>query len=111
MFFIDDCISPGYHTLLPVEVHGACYSEMPMISKASYQQLRCTSVVIEQHSFDMESFTYYAITTLCQKNQKIYDLFYDWAYEPITVGCFRIANLIIIIIHLILFYCNCSCVH
>ncbi|XP_075150533.1 uncharacterized protein LOC142224635 [Haematobia irritans] len=81
----DDCISPGYHTLLPVEVHGSCYSEMQMISKASFQQLRCTSVVIEQHSFDMEMFTYYVISTLCQKNQKTYDVFYDWAYELINV--------------------------
>ncbi|XP_013103572.1 uncharacterized protein LOC106084434 [Stomoxys calcitrans] len=81
----DDCISPGYHTLLPVEVHGSCYSEMQMISKASFQQLRCTSVVIEQHSFDMETFTYYVISTLCQKNQKTYDFFYDWAYELINV--------------------------
>ncbi|TMW41386.1 hypothetical protein DOY81_013534, partial [Sarcophaga bullata] len=32
----DDCISPGYHILLPMEVHGSCYSEMQMISKASY---------------------------------------------------------------------------
>ncbi|XP_065372425.1 uncharacterized protein LOC135964204 [Calliphora vicina] len=81
----DDCISPGYHILLPMEVHGSCYSEMQMISKASYQQLRCSSVVIEQHSFDMETFTYYAISTLCQKNQKTYDFFYDWAYELINV--------------------------
>ncbi|XP_073818783.1 uncharacterized protein isoform X2 [Musca autumnalis] len=81
----DDCISPGYHTLLPVEVHGSCYSEMQMISKASFQHLRCTSVVIEQHSFDMETFTYYVISTLCQKNQKIYDFFYDWAYELINI--------------------------
>lgn len=69
-----------------MEVHGSCYSEMQMISKASYQQLRCTSVIIEQHSFDMETFTYYVISTLCQKNQKTYDFFYDWAYELINVS-------------------------
>lgn len=86
VLFTDDCISPGYHILLPVEVHGSCYSEMQMISKASYQQLRCASVVIEQHSFDMETFTYYVISTLCQKNQKTYDFFYDWAYELINVS-------------------------
>lgn len=81
----DDCISPGYHTSLPMEVHGSCYSEMQMISHASYQRLRCSSVVITQHSFDLETFTYYVISMLCQKHQKIYNVFYDWAYEFINV--------------------------
>ncbi|XP_022210853.2 uncharacterized protein LOC111066489 [Drosophila obscura] len=81
----DDCISPGYHTSLPMEVHGSCYSEMQMISHASYQRLRCSSVVITQHSFDLETFTYYVISLLCQKHHKIYNVFYDWAYEVISV--------------------------
>ncbi|XP_017100838.2 uncharacterized protein [Drosophila bipectinata] len=81
----DDCISPGYHTSLPMEVHGSCYSEMQMISQASYQRLRCSSVVITQHSFDLETFTYYVISLLCQKHQKIYNVFYDWAYEVVNV--------------------------
>jgi len=42
-----------------------------MISQASYQRLRCSSVVITQHSFDLETFTYYVISLLCQKHQKI----------------------------------------
>ncbi|XP_017040144.1 uncharacterized protein LOC108087324 [Drosophila ficusphila] len=95
----DDCISPGYHTSLPMEVHGSCYSEMQMISQASYQRLRCNSVVITQHSFDLETFTYYVISMLCQKNQKIYNVFYDWAYEVIsvcplsqTIGCMLMAQ-------------------
>ncbi|XP_017079895.2 uncharacterized protein LOC108113723 [Drosophila eugracilis] len=95
----DDCISPGYHTSLPMEVHGSCYSEMQMISQASYQRLRCSSVVITQHSFDLETFTYYVISLLCQKHQKIYNVFYDWAYEVIsvcplsqTIGCMLMAQ-------------------
>ncbi|KAH8307564.1 hypothetical protein KR044_003005 [Drosophila immigrans] len=83
--YTDDCISPGYHTSLPMEVHGSCYSEMQMISQASYQRLRCCSVIITQHSFDLETFTYYVISMLCQKHQKIYNVFYDWAYEFINV--------------------------
>ncbi|XP_017472984.1 PREDICTED: uncharacterized protein LOC108363958 [Rhagoletis zephyria] len=81
----DDCISPGYHTSLPVEVHGSCYSEMQMVSQATYQQLNCPSVVITQHSFDLETFTYHTISALCQKNEKTYDVFYDWACELIRV--------------------------
>uniref|UniRef100_A0A1B0FFC4 Uncharacterized protein n=1 Tax=Glossina morsitans morsitans TaxID=37546 RepID=A0A1B0FFC4_GLOMM len=37
---------------------------MQMIPKASYQQLCCTSVIIEQHSFVIETFTYYCIIVL-----------------------------------------------
>ncbi|XP_055381054.1 uncharacterized protein LOC129611773 [Condylostylus longicornis] len=81
----DDCISPGYHTSLPMEVHGSCYSDMQMISKNSYQQLCCPIVIITQHSFDLETFTYYAITNLCSKNNKTYDVFYDWACEIVNV--------------------------
>lgn len=81
----DDCISPGYHTSLPMEVHGSCYSDMQMISQMSYEKLRCVSVVVTQHSFDLETFTYYVISNLCQKNNKIYDVFYDWACELINV--------------------------
>ncbi|XP_030375999.1 uncharacterized protein LOC115625176 [Scaptodrosophila lebanonensis] len=95
----DDCISPGYHTSLPMEVHGSCYSEMQMISLASYQRLRCNSVIITQHSFDLETFTYYVISMLCQKHQKIYNVFYDWAYEIInmcplsqTISCLLMAQ-------------------
>ncbi|KAH8241949.1 hypothetical protein KR038_003162, partial [Drosophila bunnanda] len=97
----DDCISPGYHTSLPMEVHGSCYSEMQMISQASYQRLRASSssVVITQHSFDLETFTYYVISMLCQKHQKMYNVFYDWAYEVIsvcplsqTIGCLLVAQ-------------------
>jgi len=50
---------------------------MQMISQASYHRLRCSSVVITQHSFDLETFTYYVISLLCQKHQKIYNVFYD----------------------------------
>ncbi|EDV93113.1 uncharacterized protein LOC6564021 [Drosophila grimshawi] len=81
----DDCISPGYHTSLPMEVHGSCYSEMQMISQASYQRLRCSSIIITQHSFDLETFTYYVISMICQKHQKMYNVFHDWAYEVINV--------------------------
>lgn len=69
-----------------MEVHGSCYSDMQMISQASYQKLRCASVVVTQHSFDLETFTYYVISTLCHKNDKTYDVFYDWACELINVS-------------------------
>jgi len=79
-----------------MEVHGSCYSEMQMISQASYQRLRCSSVVITQHSFDLETFTYYVISLLCQKHQKIYNVFYDWAYEVINVCPLPLAHRILL---------------
>lgn len=82
----DDCISPGYHATLPVEVHGACYCDMQMISKSSYQTLKCPVVVITQHTFDLEALTYHITNHLCSLNNKQYGFFYDWAFEPINVS-------------------------
>lgn len=90
----DDCISPGYHTSLPVEVHGACYSGMQLVSAASYQQrlLRGTTaamnpaVLVTQHTFDLETLTYHIANRLCVMHNKQYGFFYDWACEPVHVS-------------------------
>lgn len=82
----DDCISPGYHTSLPLEVHGSSYSEMEMISRISFQKLNRPAVCVTQHSFDLETFTYFVVSILCQQNNKAYDVFYDWAFEIINVS-------------------------
>lgn len=92
----DDCISPGYHTSLPVEVHGACYSGMQLVSAASYQQrlLRGSAggamnpaVLVTQHTFDLETLTYHIANRLCVMHNKQYGFFYDWACEPVHVSC------------------------
>lgn len=82
----DDCISPGYHTSLPMEVHGSCYSDMQMISHASYQKLKCPTVIVTQHSLDLEAFTFHVANHLCNVNNKKYGIFYDWACEIIHVS-------------------------
>lgn len=96
----DDCISPGYHTSLPVEVHGACYSGMQLVSAASYQQrlLRGNAigsvavaamnpaVLVTQHTFDLETLTYHIANRLCVMHHKQYGFFYDWACEPVHVS-------------------------
>lgn len=82
----DDCISPGYHTSLPLEVHGAGYSDMQMISKMSYKKLQCPTVTVTQTTFDLEAFTYYAVNYLCSINNRKYGFFFDCACEIVKVS-------------------------
>lgn len=101
----DDCISPGYHTSLPVAVHGACYANMLQVSagRLQLQQQRNDDdadvnidgggdatgdavVQIKQHTFDLESLTYHVANHLCSLHDKQYGSFYDWACEPIHVS-------------------------
>lgn len=95
----DDCISPGYHTSLPLEVHGSCYSDMQMISGGSLQKLQCPYVQITQNSFDLEQFTYYVTNYLCEKNNKKYGIFYDWACELVTVCKFSGIATCVLVVH------------
>ncbi|XP_055525747.1 uncharacterized protein LOC129718735 [Wyeomyia smithii] len=77
----DDCISPGYHTSLPMEVHGSCYSNMQIITPASFSKLNCPAVVVTQNSFDMETFSFHVANHICTKNGKKYGILFDSAYE------------------------------
>lgn len=77
----DDCISPGYHASLPMEVHGSCYANMQIISPASYQKLNCPAVVVTQNSFDMEAFSFHVANYICAKHAKKYGILFDSAYE------------------------------
>lgn len=77
----DDCISPGYHASLPMEVHGSCYANMQIISPASYQKLNCPAVVVTQNSFDMEAFSFHVANHICAKHGKKYGILFDSAYE------------------------------
>ncbi|XP_063706620.1 uncharacterized protein LOC134835636 [Culicoides brevitarsis] len=77
----DDCISPGYHTSLPLEVHGACYSNMQTVSRATCSQLKNRPVVhVTQNTFDTESFTVNVATFVCKQNNKVYDMLCDSTY-------------------------------
>ncbi|XP_065079248.1 uncharacterized protein LOC135702160 [Ochlerotatus camptorhynchus] len=77
----DDCISPGYHASLPMEVHGSCYANMQIISPSSYQKLNCPAVVVTQNSFDMEAFSFHVANYICAKHDKKYGILFDSAYE------------------------------
>lgn len=68
-----------------MEVHGSCYSVMQMISEASAQKLNCAIVKITQNSFDMDQFTYFVANHVCEKHNKKYGVFYDWACEVVDI--------------------------
>lgn len=84
-FPLDDCISPGYHTSLPLEVHGSSYSEMQMVSKTTYEKLSCPTIIVTQNTFDLEAFTYYVANYMCTMNNKKYGFFVDCACEIVKV--------------------------
>lgn len=83
----DDCISPGYHLSLPMEVHGACYSKLQMVKKASMSRLKgVPKAIITQNSFDVETFAIHIANKLCIKNSKKYGILFDLAFEIVHVS-------------------------
>ncbi|XP_055678526.1 uncharacterized protein LOC129787187 [Lutzomyia longipalpis] len=95
----DDCISPGYHLSLPMEVHGSCYSDMQMISQSSFQRLQCPTVVITQNSIDLEALTFHVANHLCQRHDKQYGVFYDWACEVVALCPFSGRLTCLLLVH------------
>jgi DDB1- and CUL4-associated factor 15 len=83
----DDCISPGYHLSLPMEVHGSCYSKMQLVSKISLNRLKgLPRAIITQNSFDVETFSIHIANLLCKKNDKKYGILFDLAFEIVHVS-------------------------
>lgn len=83
----DDCISPGYHLSLPMEVHGACYSKLQLVSKASLNRLKgVPRAIVTQNSFDIETFSIHIANKLCTKNNKKYGILFDLAFEIVHVS-------------------------
>lgn len=82
----DDCISPGYHLSLPMEIHGSCYSKMQIVSKASLSRLKgVPRAIVTQNSFDIETFSIHIANKLCSKNNKKYGILFDLAFEIVHV--------------------------
>lgn len=85
----DDCISPGYHLSLPMEVHGACYANMQIVSKASLSKLKgIPHAVVTQNSFDIETFSIHIANKMCTKFNKKYGILVDLAFEIVNVSLF-----------------------
>lgn len=48
----------GYHLSLPMEIHGACYAKLQIVSKASLSRLKgVPRTIVTQNSFDIEAFS------------------------------------------------------
>ncbi|CRL03889.1 CLUMA_CG017013, isoform A [Clunio marinus] len=82
----DDCISPGYHLSLPMEVHGSCYTKMQIVSKASLSRLKgVPRAIVTQNSFDIETFSIHVANKLCKENNKKYKFILDIIFEIVHV--------------------------
>lgn len=78
----DDCISPGYHLSLIMQVHGLCH-----VSKASLNRLKgCPRAIVTQNSFDIEAFSIHIANNLCNKNNIKYGILFDLAFEIVNVS-------------------------
>lgn len=56
-----------------------------MISATSAAKLHCPVVKVTQNTFDMDQFTYYVANHVCEKQDKKYGVFYDWACELVAI--------------------------
>lgn len=76
----------GYHTALNVEVHGAGYSQLQMISNLKVEKLAAPCVVVDQQSLDIEGICHSVATTLCQVCNKTFTFCNDYDIEILDVS-------------------------
>mgnify|MGYP002715716655 CR=1 FL=1 len=79
----------GYHTALNVEVHGAGYSQLQMISNSKAEKLSASCVVVDQQSLDIEGICHSVATTLCQVSDKTFTFCNDYDIEILDVSPFK----------------------
>lgn len=75
----------GYHTVLPLEVHGSGYQAMAMISKSKAEKLNRRCVKAQQRTLDLEVFCHYMAQKLCQAAGKKYWFCNDYDVEIIDL--------------------------
>ncbi len=79
----------GYHTVLPLEVHGSGYQPMSMISNTrATDDDRCGQwcLRVVQRSFDLEVFCYQMAQKLCQAAGKKYWFCNDYDVEVVDLN-------------------------
>nr|CAH0101384.1 unnamed protein product [Daphnia galeata] len=77
--------STGYHNALPLEVHGAGYNQMAMVSNAKAFRLKLPHVCVKQMSIDTEQFCHEMAQRLCTQAQKKYWFCSDFNVEIIDL--------------------------
>ncbi|KAK3929277.1 DDB1- and CUL4-associated factor 15 [Frankliniella fusca] len=63
----DESGSTGFHSALPLEVHGTGYVQMQMISNAKAEKLMAPCALVHQMSFDIEQFCHEVAEVLCER--------------------------------------------
>ena len=71
----------GYHSALPLEVHGAGYKEMTLISNAKAEKLNKRCVKTQQNSLDVDWFCHEMAQKLCAAAGKTYWYCNDYDVE------------------------------
>jgi len=77
--------STGYHTALPLEVHGSGYTQMYMVSKNKAEQLNLPCVRVQQRSLDLEQFCHETATGLCAAADKKFWFCNDYDVEVVDM--------------------------
>lgn len=78
-------ISTGYHSALPLEVHGSGYTQMQMISNTKAEKLSLPCVRIQQRSLDLEQFCHETATRLCARADKKFWFCNDYDVEVVDL--------------------------
>jgi len=77
--------STGYHTALPLEVHGSGYTQMYMVSKNKAEHLNLPCVRVQQRSLDLEQFCHETATGLCAAADKKFWFCNDYDVEVVDM--------------------------
>ena len=75
----------GYHSALPLEVHGSGYTQMQMISNAKAEKLSLPCVRVQQRSLDLEQFCHETATRLCASADKKFWFCNDYDVEVVDL--------------------------
>ena len=74
-------MTTGYHSALPLEVHGSGYTQLAMISNAKAEKLSLPCVRVQQQSLDLEQFCHETATRLCANADKKFWFCNDYDVE------------------------------
>ena len=77
--------STGYHSALPLEVHGSGYQQMQMISNTKAEKLSLPCVRVQQRSLDLEQFCHETATRLCASADKKFWFCNDYDVEVVDL--------------------------
>jgi len=76
---------PGFLFALPMEVHGAGYTQMQMVSNTVAERLTHNCIRVEQRSLDLEQFCHETATKLCAATNKKFWFTNDYDVEVIDL--------------------------